>query len=109
MVTLDTHRVEDSTLKPLERMNFMEIEVGDRSTTIKKPGPVIHLKPPQIKNPEPDAPTAPTTADRLRKIASLMDEGREPKFVIAGLQMILNHLKGVSGIKVSRKKHKNRR
>ena len=109
MVTLDTHRVEDSTLKPLERMNFMETEVSDRSTTIKKPGPVIHLKSPQIKNPEPDTPTTPTTADRLRKIASLMDEGREPKFVIAGLQMILNHLKGVSGIKVSRKKHKNRR
>ena len=111
MAALDPHRVEDSTLKPLERIVPMgpDTEVGDRSTTIKKPGPVIHLKPPQIKNPEPDTPTAPTTADRLRKIASLMDEGREPKFVIAGLQMILNHLKGVSGIKVSRKKHKNRR
>ena len=93
-----------------------EVEVGTSSSISsssakkpKKPGPVIHLKAPQIKNPEPDTPTAPTTADRLRKIVSLMDEGREPQFVIAGLQMILNHLKGVSGIKVSRKKHKNRR
>ena len=89
------------------------IEVGDRSATIKKPGPVIHLKPPQIKNPEAKdtvpTVTVDTVADRLRKIASLMDEGREPKFVIAGLQMILNHLKGVSALMGSRKKHKNRR